>query len=247
MHISERTHRWDLKHPLFTQTEVSPLLLSRFSFVWVFKTLWTVTCQAPLSFSTNLNLWGQTNMPIEGLRNGAQSVSRVHKNVRKEILLCLNTKGKKKTEKKIKIYKCLIKCPKKNETLRQLHEFLNLGITDHFGFKSSHFQRIPRFNANNCCVSWTLTVCQALVQNVWPRLSHSGSLPCEVHTATVLVFWRLGQASTLSAHPTVTHTVSRCQEGDCNPVVITMLMVMTSGLQEIKCVTHSQINFNTKW
>ena len=114
MHISERTHRWDLKHPLFTQTEVSPLLLSRFSCIWVFKTLWTVTCQAPLSFSTNLNLWGQTNMPIEGLRNGAQSVSRVHKNVRKEILLCLNTKGKKKKNwKKIKIYKCLIKCPKK--------------------------------------------------------------------------------------------------------------------------------------
>ena len=84
--------------------------------------------------------------------------------------------------------------------------FLNLGITNRFCFKSSHFQRIPRFNANNCCIFRTLTVCQPSVQNVWPRLSHSGSLPCEVHTATVLVFWRLGQAGTLSTHPTVTHS-----------------------------------------
>lgn len=113
---------------------------------------------------------------------------------------------RKKNWKKIKIYKCLIKCLKKNETLRQLHEFLNLGITNRFCFESSHFQRIPRFNANNCCIFRTLTVCQASVQNVWPRLSHSGSLPCEVHTATVLVFWRLGQAGTLSSHPTVTHS-----------------------------------------
>lgn len=56
--------------PTFYSDRSFPLLLSRFSCVWVFKTLRAVTCQAPLSFSTNLNLWGQTNMPIEGLRNG---------------------------------------------------------------------------------------------------------------------------------------------------------------------------------
>ena len=105
-----------------TQTEVPPLLLSHFSCVQVFETLWTITCQAPLNFSTHLNLWRQTHMPIEGFRNGAQSVSRVHKNARKEILLCLNTKGKKKTEKKIKIYKCLIKCLKK---MKHYGNFMN--------------------------------------------------------------------------------------------------------------------------
>ena len=61
-------------------------------------------------------------MPIEGFRNGAQSVSRVHKNARKEILLCLNTKGKKKKLKKIKIYKCLIKCLKK---MKHYGNFMN--------------------------------------------------------------------------------------------------------------------------
>lgn len=79
----------------------------------------------------------------------------------------------------------------KKWNIMQLHEFLNLGITDRFGFGNpSHFQRIPRFNANKCCISWTPTVCQALVQNVWPRLSCDlCSLPCEVHAATVLAFW----------------------------------------------------------
>lgn len=49
---------------------------------------------------TKCNLWGQGHLAQEGLRNSAQSVSRVCKNARKEILLGLNTKRILKKKKK---------------------------------------------------------------------------------------------------------------------------------------------------
>lgn len=52
----------------------------------------------PLSF-TQSSTFGAKPFSHEGLRNSAHFVLKVHKNARKDISLCLNTKGKPKKKK----------------------------------------------------------------------------------------------------------------------------------------------------
>lgn len=83
---------------------------------------------------------------------------------------------------------------KKNAPLWQLHEFLNLGATDLFWLKFSHFQKDFKTKFESHLSSFEYVLC-ARHGSKPQRLLHSACQWCDGGTTTVPVLERLIQTS----------------------------------------------------